>query len=75
VSLFEDQVRSDQQVQALFPKSQRMAAKMRLLLDFLAERLATGKTVAMGPASSSEQRSARSGQHSRRAASDKRAGV
>lgn len=74
VSLFEDQVRSDQQVQALFPKSQRMAAKMRLLLDFLAERLATGKTVPTSPASS-EQRSARAGQHSRRAASDKRAGV
>ena len=42
VALFEDQVRSDQQVLALFPKSQRMPAKMRLLLDFLAGRLSTG---------------------------------
>lgn len=40
VSLFEDQVRSDLQVQAVFPRTQRMPAKTRLLLDFLTQRLA-----------------------------------
>lgn len=40
VSVFENQVRSDQQIQALFPKSQRMPAKTRTLLDFLSRRLA-----------------------------------
>lgn len=39
VSLFEDQVRSDLQVQAVFPKTQRLPAKTRLLLEFLAQRL------------------------------------
>lgn len=39
VSLFEDQVRSDLQVHAVFPKTQRLPAKTRLLLDFLAQRL------------------------------------
>jgi DNA-binding transcriptional LysR family regulator len=39
VSLLEDQVRSDLQVQAVFPRTQRMPAKTRLLLDFLAQRL------------------------------------
>ena len=42
VSLFASEVRSDQQILALFPKSPRMPAKMRLLLDFLAARLSTG---------------------------------
>lgn len=40
VSLFESQVRSDLQVQAVFPRTQRMPAKTRLLLDFLTQRLA-----------------------------------
>ncbi len=40
IPLFEGLVRSDQQVQALFPRSRRMPAKMRHLLDFLAARLA-----------------------------------
>ncbi len=39
VSLFEDQVRSDLQVQAVFPKTQRLPAKTRLLLDYLGQRL------------------------------------
>ena len=39
VSLFEDQVRSDLQVLAVFPRTQRMPAKTRLLLDYLAQRL------------------------------------
>lgn len=39
VSLFEDQVRSDLQVQAVFPKAHRLPAKTRVLLDFLAQRL------------------------------------
>ena len=39
VSLFDDQVRSDLQVQAVFPRTQRMPAKTRLLLDFLSQRL------------------------------------
>jgi DNA-binding transcriptional LysR family regulator len=39
VSMFEDQVRSDLQVLAVFPRTQRMPAKTRLLLDYLAERL------------------------------------
>jgi DNA-binding transcriptional LysR family regulator len=74
VSLFEDQVRSDQQVQALFPKSQRMPAKMRLLLDFLAERLAADPA-APAPQPTSAPRSARSSQHGRRQVGDKRAGI
>ena len=41
VSLFEGQVRSDLQVQAVFPWTQRMPAKTRLLLDFLAHRIST----------------------------------
>lgn len=40
VSLFETELVSDLQVQALFPRTQRMPAKTRLLLDFLAQRLA-----------------------------------
>jgi DNA-binding transcriptional LysR family regulator len=40
VSLFDDQVRSDLQVQAVFPKTQRLPAKTRLLLDFLSQHLA-----------------------------------
>ena len=40
VSLLETQVRSDLQVQAVFPRTQRMPAKTRLLLDFLTQRLA-----------------------------------
>lgn len=43
VSLFEDQVRSDLQVQAVFPKTQRLPAKTRLLLDFLAQHLGAGE--------------------------------
>jgi DNA-binding transcriptional LysR family regulator len=39
VSLFEPELFSDLQVQALFPRTQRMPAKTRLLLDFLAQRL------------------------------------
>ncbi len=42
VPLFEDKVRSDQQLIALFPKSQRMPAKVRLLLDFLGDRFGRG---------------------------------
>jgi DNA-binding transcriptional LysR family regulator len=42
VSLFEDQVRSDLQVQAVFPRTQRLPAKTRLLLDFLAQHLGAG---------------------------------
>jgi len=40
VALLEDQIRSDLQVQAVFPKTRRMPAKIRLLLDFLSHRLA-----------------------------------
>ncbi len=40
VSLFEDQVHSELQIQALFPRTQRMPAKTRTLLDFLTQRLA-----------------------------------
>lgn len=39
ISLFPDLVRSDLQVQAVFPRTQRMPAKTRLLLDFLTQRL------------------------------------
>lgn len=42
VTLFDNEIRSDLQVQALFPRSQRMPAKTRLLLNFLAQRLAAG---------------------------------
>lgn len=42
VALFQGEVRSDQQILALFPKSQRMPAKLRLLLDFLVARLSQG---------------------------------
>ncbi len=58
VSLFADQVHSDLQVLALFPRTQRMPAKTRLLLDYLAERLSatemrrrSGGAVAFSPAS------------------------
>ena len=40
ISLFEDQVHSELQIQALFPLTQRMPAKTRSLLDFLTQRLA-----------------------------------
>ncbi len=40
ISLFEDEVHSELQIQALFPLTQRMPAKTRLLLDFLTQRLA-----------------------------------
>lgn len=40
IALFAEFRRSDQQVQALFPLTQRMPAKLRLLLDFLADKLA-----------------------------------
>lgn len=40
VSLFEGLVRSDLQVLAVFPLTQRMPAKTRLLLDFLTQRIA-----------------------------------
>ena len=39
VSLFEAELVSDLQIQALFPRTQRMPAKTRSLLDFLAQRL------------------------------------
>lgn len=39
VALFAQFRRSDQQVQALFPLTQRMPAKLRLLLDYLADRM------------------------------------
>lgn len=39
VTVFDDQIRSDLQVQAVFPRTQRMPAKTRLLLDFLAQKL------------------------------------
>ncbi len=42
VALLDDQVRSDLQVQAVFPRTQRMPAKTRLLLDFLSQRMAAG---------------------------------
>lgn len=38
-TVFDEQVRSDLQVQAVFPRTQRMPAKTRLLLDFLAQKL------------------------------------
>lgn len=41
VALFPEHRRSDQQVQALFPLTQRMPAKLRLLLDYLADKLST----------------------------------
>jgi DNA-binding transcriptional LysR family regulator len=39
VLLFDDQIRSDLQVQAVFPRTARMPAKTRLLLDYLAQRI------------------------------------
>lgn len=48
VALFEGEVRSDQQILALFPKSQRMPAKLRLLLDFLVARLSSGGEAGAG---------------------------
>lgn len=39
VLLFDDQIRSDLQVQAVFPRTARMPAKTRLLLDYLAQRM------------------------------------
>ena len=50
VSLFQSEVRSDQQILALFPKSQRMPAKLRLLLDFLVARLSSGGEAVAGVA-------------------------
>lgn len=41
IALFPDLRRTDQQIQALFPLTQRMPAKLRLFLDFLADRLAS----------------------------------
>jgi DNA-binding transcriptional LysR family regulator len=41
VALFEEFRRSDQQVQAFFPLTQRMPARLRLLLEFLAARIGT----------------------------------
>ena len=39
VTVFDDQIRSDLQIQAVFPRTQRMPAKTRLLLDFLGAKL------------------------------------
>ncbi|MGE0627570.1 MAG: LysR family transcriptional regulator [Hyphomicrobiaceae bacterium] len=39
VSMFDDQARCDQQLQALFPKAPRMPAKIRQLLDFFVSDL------------------------------------
>lgn len=43
VPILDAQVRSDLQVQAVFPRTQRMPAKTRLLLDFLTQRLASAE--------------------------------
>jgi DNA-binding transcriptional LysR family regulator len=48
VSLFEDQVHSDLQVQAVFPRTLRMPAKTRVLLDFLGHKLGRSATGATG---------------------------
>lgn len=39
VMLFDEQIRSELQVQAVFPRTARMPAKTRLLLDYLAQRM------------------------------------
>ena len=49
VSLFDEQVRSDLQVHAIFPKTHRLPAKTRLLLDHLAEHLTEADARHRGP--------------------------
>lgn len=55
VRLLDDQVRSELQVQAVFPRTARMPAKTRLLLDYLAQRMseADGRRRAPGPSAES----------------------
>lgn len=48
-ALFPEFRRSDQQVQALFPLTQRMPAKLRLLLDYLADKLSAPEPTGTSP--------------------------
>lgn len=44
VSLFEDRIITDQQLQLLFPNFEKLPTKIRVLIDFLVERLTVGQS-------------------------------